>query len=62
MSAIFSVIIGGLLGVSTGWIIGYALSTEEYVLKEIPPAYDFYFLKSLAHYPDKEPEYLKSIK
>ena len=50
------------LGLAAGWGLGYALSKEEYVLKEIPPDYDWSILKPLARYPDEEPEYLKAIK
>ena len=56
------VAIGFYLGLAAGWITGYALSTEEFILQEIPSGYDFYFLKSLARYQDKEPDYLKVIK
>jgi len=49
------------LGIAAGWAIGYALSTEEYILQEIPPDYDWSILKPLSRYPDKEPEYLKAI-
>ena len=54
-------ILGGLIGLAAGGGIGYAFSTEEFVLQEIPSGYNFYFLKPLARYPDKEPEYLKVI-
>ncbi len=55
-------IFGALVGAIAGPIIGYALSTEEFVLQEIPPGYDFSLLKPLARYPAEEPEYLKAIK
>jgi len=45
-----------------GSIVGYALSKEDYVLKEIPPDYDWFILKPLSRYPDEEPEYLRAIK
>jgi len=54
-------IIGALAGAIIGSIVGYLLSTEEFVLQEIPPGYDFSFLKSLARYRDEEPEYLRAI-
>ena len=47
---------------AAGWGIGYALSKEEYLIQEIPPDYDWSFLKPLTRYPDKEPEYLREIK
>lgn len=50
-----------ILGIAAGWGIGYALSTEEYVLQEIPPDYNWSILKPLARYPDEEPEYLRAI-
>lgn len=52
---------GFFIGLSIGWIIGYDLSAKEYVLQEIPPGYNFYFLKNLGRYKEKEPEYLKAI-
>jgi len=55
-------VIGTWIGLTAGWIIGYAISTEEYVLEEIPPSYNWSTLKQLARYPDEEPEYLKSMK
>jgi len=54
-------IIGSLAGTAIGSIVGYLLSTEEFVLQEIPPGNDFSFLKSLARYRDEEPEYLRAI-
>ncbi len=53
--------IGFIAGAIAGPIVGYALSTEEFVLQEIPTGYNFSFLKPLARYPDEEPEYLKAI-
>jgi len=47
--------------VIAGGITAYALSTEEYVLQEIPSHYGLYFLKPLARYLDKEPQHLKAI-
>jgi len=55
-------IIGFLAGAIIGSIVGYLLSTEEFVLQEIPPGYDFSFLKSIARYQEEEPEYLRAIK
>ena len=55
---------GGLIVIAAsivGPIVGYSLSTEEFVLQEIPPGYDLSILKPLARYPDQEPEYLKAI-
>jgi len=49
------------LCIAAGLGIGYALSTEEYVLQEIPSDYDWFILKPLSRYPDKEPEYLRAI-
>lgn len=54
-------ILGGLIGLAAGGGIGYAFSTEEFVLQEIPSGYDFYFLKPFARYPDTELEYLKVV-
>ena len=42
-------------------LIGSLLSTEDVTLTEIPPGYKFLPLKSLARYPDVEPEYLEVI-
>ena len=53
--------IGFLVGAVAGGVIGSALSKDDIVLQEIPPVYDLSFLKPLARYPDKEPEYLKTI-
>ena len=54
-------VIGTWIGITAGWITGYALSTEEYVLQEIPLDYNWSILKPLSRYPDKEPEYLLAI-
>jgi hypothetical protein len=48
-----------LLGIAAGWGTGYALSTEEYVLQDVPIDYNFSILRNLSRYPDEEPEYLK---
>jgi len=48
-------------GAIAGSIIGYSLSTEEYILQEIPPDYNWSILKPLARYQDEEPEYLRAI-
>ena len=53
--------IGFLVGAVAGGVIGSALSKDDIVLQEIPPVYDLSFLKPLARYPDKEPEYLRAI-
>jgi hypothetical protein len=42
-------------------IIGRGLSTEDVTLTDIPKGYKFLPLKSLARYPDEEPEYLRAI-
>ena len=55
-------VIGFIVGAIVGPIVGYNLSTEEYILQEIPLGYDMSFLKPLARYPAEEPEYLKAIK
>jgi len=58
------IIVGGLgtlVGAIAGGIVGYALSTDDAILLDIPPGYDFSLLKSLARYPDKEPEFLRAI-
>jgi hypothetical protein len=54
--------IGFIVGAIAGPIVGHALSTEEFVLQEIPPGYDFSLLKPLSRYPVEEPEYLREIK
>ena len=54
-------VIGFIVGAIAGPIVGYSLSTEEYILQEIPPDYNWSILKPVARYPDKEPEYLKAI-
>jgi hypothetical protein len=41
--------------------IGGLLSTDNVTLTEIPPGYKFLPLKSLARYPDIEPEYLRAV-
>ncbi len=65
-------LVGGCLGImvftgvaALGTGIGYLASTDaidDVILSEIPPGYKFLPLKSLARYPDEEPEYLKAIK
>jgi len=55
-------VLGFIVGAIVGPIVGYSLSTEEFVLQEIPPGYDFSLLKPLARYPGEEPEYLRAIK
>jgi len=55
-------VLGFIVGAIAGPIIGYALSSEEFVVQEIPPGYDFSFLKPLARYSAEEPEYLRAIK
>lgn len=42
-------------------ITGYAISKEEYIIVEIPPNYNWSFLKLQSRYPVKEPDYLKAI-
>ncbi len=54
--------LGLLVGGGIGAAVGYGSSTEEFILQEIPPGYDMFFLKPLARYPDEEPEYLRVIK
>jgi hypothetical protein len=54
-------VIGFLAGAIAGSIVGYSLSTEEFILQEIPPGYDMSLLKPLSRYPDEEPEYLRAI-
>jgi hypothetical protein len=54
---LYSLLFG--LAVAAGWGIGYALSTEEYVLQNVPTDYNFSILRNLSRYPDEEPEYLK---
>jgi len=49
------------LGIAAGWGIGYALSTEEYVLQDVPADYNWSILKPLSRYPNEEPEYLRVI-
>jgi hypothetical protein len=62
LAILAGMIIGGSVGVVAGWIAGYSLSTEEYVMWEIPPDYNWSILKPLSRYPDEEPEYLRVIK
>jgi len=54
-------VIGTWIGLTAGWITGYALSTEEYVLQDVPADYNWSILKPLSRYPEEEPEYLKEI-
>ena len=61
--------LGVLLGVSLGFFLGAGIvylasndAMDDVILSEIPPGYKFLPLKSLARYPDEEPEYLKAIK
>ena len=54
-------ILGLLVGATVGGIVGYLLSKDDVILFEIPPDYNFSFLKPLARYKDKEPENLKEI-
>jgi hypothetical protein len=54
-------IFGFFVGAIAGGIVGYLLSTDNVILKDIPPEYDFSLLKSLARYPDEEPKYLRAI-
>jgi len=53
--------IGLLAGAVVGLIVGYFNSTEEVILQEVPPDYNWSILKTLARYPDEEPEYLQAI-
>jgi len=62
MSTAFSPILGGMVGVLIGGIVGYNLSTREFVFREIPHGYDLNFIKSLARYQDELPEFLEGIK
>ena len=52
----------GLLAAGVGMGIGELVSTDDVILYEIPPGYKLIPLKSLARYPDNEPEYLRAIK
>lgn len=54
-------VFGTWIGLTAGWITGYVLSTEEYVLQEIPDDYNWSILIPLSRYQDKEPEYLQAI-
>lgn len=56
---LYSLLFG--LTVAAGWGIGYALSTEEYVLQNVPADYNFSILRNLSRYPNEEPEYLQAI-
>jgi hypothetical protein len=56
------ILTGLIFGPVIGGITGYILSSEEYVIQEIPPDYNLSILKQLSRYPDKEPEYLREIK
>ena len=58
---IVGAVLGTLVGAITGGIIG-ATSYDDIVLQEIPLDYNWTILKSLARYPDEEPEYLSAIK
>jgi len=62
LAILAGLMVGGALGIIGGGIIGYILSTEEYILQEIPPDYNLSILKPLSRYPDEEPEYLKAIR
>jgi hypothetical protein len=62
LAAMGGMIIGGSLGALVGGIAGYALSTEEYVMQEIPVNYYWATLKAISRYPNEEPEYLRAIK
>jgi hypothetical protein len=56
--------LGGMVGVLVAGLgrgIGELVSINEVILYEIPPGYKLLPLKSLARYPDEEPEYLKAI-
>jgi len=61
LAIIAGIVVGGALGIIAGGITGYALSTEEYILQEIPSDYNWSILKPLSRYPDEEPEYLRAI-
>ena len=54
-------VIGTWIGLTAGWVTGYALSTEEYVLQNVPTNYNWAILKHLSRYHDKEPEYLQEL-
>ena len=58
-AALFTGIV--IWGPVIGGIAGYILSTEEYVMEEISPNYNWSILKLLSRYPDEEPEYLRAI-
>lgn len=61
LAALGGIAIGILVGPIVGSVAGYALSKEEFVLYEIPPNYNFYFLRGLARYEEKEPEFIKTL-
>jgi len=52
-------LVGGIIALPI--LIGRMLSTEDVILSDIPTGYKFLPLKSLARYPDKEPDYLRAI-
>ena len=54
-------VIGLIVGAIAGGFVGNANSTDDVLLQDIPPGYDFSLLKPVARYPDEEPEYLKAI-
>ena len=62
LATLAGLVIGGCVGIATGLAIGYAISTDDYVLQEVPPNYNWSILKPLARYPDEEPEYIRVIK
>lgn len=53
-------LVGGIIALPI--LIGRFLSTEDVILTDIPPGYKFLPLKSLARYPEEEPDYLRVIK
>ena len=61
MGGVIILIGGTIVGIVVGPIVGYLLSTDDVILREIPPSYDMSLLKPLSRYPDEEPEYLKAI-
>ena len=54
-------IVMGTVSTIADGITVYAISTEEYIIVEIPPNYNWSFLKLQSRYPVKEPDYLKAI-
>jgi len=58
-SIVYALVFGALP--IAGSIVGYALSTDDVILQEIPPDYNLSLFKPLARYPDEEPEYLRAI-